>query len=183
MHYYETVAADDLRWHLSMRESFTDGTPTDLRVYGWSKPIVEPKPVPFSIQIVGRPVEFNPTTFGALVLSKRAADLISGSADHEIQRIPAEINGPGEWEVVNTLSVHDSIDHERSIIQYYPLDHHRYPGEPRGVVKLVLDPARIPPDSHIFKPRGWLVTTIVSEALRNAFEEHDISGVEFVRVT
>jgi len=166
-----------------MKEQFADGTPTALWAYYGCEPVPEPKRVPFSIAVVGRPVDFNPTTFGALVLSKLAANLVSRLAEGHIQRIPAEIDAINDWEVVKVLAMHDCIDHRRSMIQYYPPDHESHPNEPRGVLKLVLDPARIPADSHIFKPRGWLVTTIVSESLKNAFEEHEISGVEFNCVT
>lgn len=121
--------------------------------------------------------------FGALVFSREAADVVSRVAPADIQRIPVEINAPGEWEVVNVLKSVDCIDHDASIVHYYPPDHHEYPNKPNGIIKLMLDSSRISPDCHIFKVKNWRVATIVSETLKDALEEIDLVGVRFIKVT
>ncbi|MCO6044521.1 hypothetical protein NG895_11450 [Aeoliella sp. ICT_H6.2] len=106
------------------------------------------------------------------------ANIIDEIAPDEIQRIPTVIAAEGSWELINPLHVVDCIDHDRSDIQYYPPDHPRLAGNPRMVVKLVINGNRT--QGHdLFMAKGWRVATIVSERLRMALQDTGISGIDF----
>lgn len=180
--YYKLGMGNGNRWHLSLLDTFPDGSAVDIWAYR-CKPIENLKPVPFKIQIHGDRVDYNPTAFSAIVVSRRLADAIEAIAPNDIQRIPAAIEGhTGEWEVLNILTCVDCIDHDRSIIQYYPANHPTRPGKPRGVVRLILDPTDIG-DKHIFHPKDWPVSVVISDILKAVFESSSISGIEYIPTT
>jgi hypothetical protein len=181
--YYKINMADEERWHLAVMDNFADSSEVDIWAYHRCTLLDRPKPVPFRIQVEGKRVDYNPTAFSATVVSRRMADLIEGVAPWDIQRIPAIVQEDrGEWEVINILACADCIDHDGSLIQYYPENHPTKAGKPRGVVRLILDPARIQ-GHHIFHPAGWHVATIVSDVLKAKLEELGATGIEYTRVT
>lgn len=184
MDYYELNTADDGRMALSIDKHFSNGTPVNKWDYSRCRPVTTEKPVPLSIYAPGSSVDYCPTAFGAIVVSRKLALLIDGIAPSNIQRVPAVIEDADEkLEILNILSSVDCIDHKRSIIQYYPEDHKEYPREPRAVVKLIVDARRIPEDKHIFLPAGWKVTQVISGRLKRTFEENHVTGIEYVSVT
>lgn len=181
--YFRLTMADEDRWHLEIEEHFSDGTPVDIWGYSRCLAIDNPKPVPFRIQVEGTRVDYTPTAFLATVVSRRMVEVLERMAPKDIQRIPALVDGKNsEWEVINILSCVDCIDHAASLIQYYPSNHPTNPGEPRGVLRLVLEPSRIG-DHHIFHPKDWQVATIVSSVVKTALEEIGSTGIEYIPVT
>ena len=181
--YYEIEMADEERWHLALIDNFPDGSEVDIWAYHRCKFLAEPKPVPFEIQVDGKRVDYNPTAFSPMVVSRRMADCLATVCAEDFQRIPAVVGGDkGDWEVINVLSCVDCIDHGASTMQYYPLDHPTKAGKPRGVIQLVLDPHRIG-RHHILHPAGWRVATVVSAVVKTALEEIGATGIEYVAVT
>jgi len=176
--YFELqFTADELNWVVSepMGEA-----PIDLSE---CKPLIVGAPVPFIIYANGRQMDFNRVSYCAIVASGRLADLWRRIVPGEVQLLPATVAGDdGSWWVANVLSRVDCIDHRRSKITYYPDNHAEHPGEPRGVMRLVLDPDRIG-DRHILRPRGWEVATVVSETVKRAMEDNLMTGMQFVPVT
>lgn len=183
LRYYELRMADAERWHLELMDKFPDGSDVDIWAYRRCQWLRGPKPVPFTIQVDGKRVDYNPTAFSPIVVSRRMADCLARVCPEDLQRIPAVVQGDtNEWEVINVLSSVDCIDHAASMIQYFPPDHPTKPGEPRGVVRLVLDPRRVG-RHHIFHPTEWHVATVVSAAVKTAFERIEATGIEYVPVT
>jgi len=176
--YYELqFTADELNWVVSepMGEA-----PIDLSE---CKPMDASNRVRLIVYADGRRVDFNETSYCAIVASDRLADLLRRIVPSEVQFLPATVAGDdGSWSVVNVLSRVDCIDHKRSKITYYPANHAEHPGEPRGVLRLVLDPNRIG-DRHFLRPRGWEVATVVSETVKRAMEDNLMTGMQFVPVT
>lgn len=183
MRYYKITPGDDETWHISVNETFPDGTPLDIWAYRGCQQAVDTRPVPLHIVQHGKRVDYYPTPFLTTIVSKQLADCWARFATSDIQRIPAHISDNcGDWEVIVVLPCIDCIDHTRSKITYHPPNHSEKPGKPRGVLKLVLDPARIG-DHHIFHPKDWEVATIVSEKVKQAMEDLGATGAEFWPVT
>lgn len=178
MQYFKLAMANEDRWTLAIERQYPNGRDVDIWAYSMGQHAAE-EAVPFIVDVEGEVVDFNPTAFGSIVVSSEMAELLSRFASSEIQRIPAVVRGAdGDWEVLNVVSVVDCIDHKRSKIQYFPLDHAEKPGKPRGIMNLVLDPDRAK-GHHVFKPMDWLVATIVSADVKSALENAGISGVEY----
>lgn len=176
-------ATDDSRWHLRKLDVFADGTPVDMWGYRGCKPVADPKCVPFHVFAEGTKTDYTPTAFLTTVVSKRLADLWESFGPHDIQRIPASVDGvENEWEVINILTCIDCIDYQRSKASFYPPNDPERPNKPRGFLKLVLDPVRIG-EHHIFQPIDWEVVTVVSEDLKHAMQEAGMTGVQYWRVT
>lgn len=178
MKYFKLAMANEDRWALAIERQYPDGREVDIWAYSMGQPAAKDA-VPFVVDVDGEIVDFNPTAFGSIVVSSEMAEILFRFASSEIQRIPAVVRGAvGDWEVLNVVSIVDCIDHERSKIQYFPLDHPEKPGKPRGIMKLVLDSDRAK-GHHVFKPMDWLVATIVSADVKTALEDAGITGVEY----
>jgi len=179
---------DETRWHLAIARKFASGRDVDIWAYSRCESLTDAEPIPFDIDVDGTPVDFTPTVFGAIVVSLRFARAVHAVAPADIQRIPALVDSPQSWEVLNVLPSPDCIDHASSIIQYYPDDpaecgvNPDKAGQPRGVAKLVLSPDMVG-DHHIFRPAHWQVATIVSDQIKNALVEICATGIEFCPVT
>jgi hypothetical protein len=185
--FYELVMNDDDRWHLKIARHFADGSPVDIWAYSRCERLFNPQPVPFSLDVDGVPVDYTPTAFGAIVVSARMADAIAQTAPNDVQRIPAIIDSDAEWEVLNILPSPDCIDHDASVIQYFPEDPAKCgvnadkAGQPRGVIKLVIDPGAVG-GHHVLRPKGWSVVPIVSQAVKDSLDSLGVTGVEYWRV-
>ena len=183
MEYFKVVLEAYHRWGISVRKEFPNGDPVDIWAYSRGQILDNPRPVPIEVGAGGPIVDYNPTAFCTTVVSHRTAEIITSVAGSDIQRIPTDFpDGDGEWEVINVLPTIDCIDHERSVIQYYPPDHPEKPNKPRGVVKLIIDRDRVG-GHHIFRPKDWTVINIISETLRQRLDEAKVTGVEYWPVT
>ncbi len=182
--YYQlAIGADEKAWHLDIQDVFADGSPVDIWAYRGCRRLRDPKPVPFAIQVDGDRIDYYDSASCTTVVSRRLAELWERLAGDEIQRIPALVEGDsGEWEVINIVRCIDCIDHTRSKITYYPDNHPKTPGKPRGVLRLVLDADRIG-HHHIFHPTDWEVVTVVSELMKRAMEDMGATGIDYWPVT
>jgi hypothetical protein len=177
--YYHFEYGDPKGWHLAIKDFFADGTPVDIWAYRGGRLLENPETVPFAIQVDGSRVDYYRGAFCTVVVSKRLADLWQSICPSDIQRIPANVDGDtGEWEVVVVVPVIDCIDHQRSVIQYYPPNHPEKANQPRSVFQLVLDASRIG-DHDLFHPKGWEVATVVSERVKNAMQAMGATGTEY----
>ena len=177
--YYEMIMeVDNPCWSIEVKDHFPDGSKIDIWAYMRCEMLEAPQPVPLEVQEDGPQVDFNPTAFSAIVVSSRMADIIESVSPTEIQRIPALIDAPGDWEVLNILSCVDCIDRERSIIKYFEPDRPIRPNKPRDIPKLVLDEEKAE-GHHIFHPKDWEVAEIVSEEVKMALEACNITGIEY----
>jgi hypothetical protein len=177
MRFFSLMIADESRWHLDLS---SDEAPLNIWL---CQPIQVPHEITLHIFQEGRRVDYDQVSFAIPVVSGRLAQILEKIARDDIQRLPAIVKeDQGEWEVLNILACVDCIDHERSLITYYPSNHPEKPGKPRGVMKLVLNPTRAG-THHIFRPRDWEIAVVVSDPLRAAMAEIGVSGVEFVPVT
>lgn len=182
--YYRLLLTSDDGWVVSPKARFDDGSELDVWAYRRGRRIDDARPIPFEIVQEGVRQDFNVTPFSPTVVSRRMADVLASLAPDDIQRLPARVYGElaGDWEVVNVVTCLDCIDHRRSIITYYPPDHRFHPGEPRGVLRLVVDPAPAR-DRHVFLPKGWPVAVIASQVVRDGLEEIGATGVRYEIVT
>ena len=186
--FYKLVMCNDARWHLAIARQFPSGRDVDVWAYSRCEPVSDPESVPFDVDVEAEPVDFSPTAFGATVVSERFADAVHALAPNDIQRIPATVDSPQTWQILNVLPSTNCIDHSSSVIQYYPDDpaecgsSPEKAGQPRGVVKLVISPELVG-EHHIFRPAQWQVATIVSEQIKNALTDLRATGVEFWPVT
>ena len=180
--------SNEARWHLAIGRQFPSGRDIDIWAFSRCESVADPEPVPFAIKVNGEPVDFSSTAFGATVVSQRFADVVHQLAPNDIQRIPALVDSPQTWEILNVLPSPDCIDHSASTIQYFPDDPTQcgsrpdMAGQPRGVTKLVISPELVG-EHHIFRPADWQVATIVSEQIKSALTDLRATGVEFWPVT
>jgi hypothetical protein len=177
--FFRMVFADEERWHVT--ESSWDRSPFDVLA---CRPVEGIAPIRLRIYSDGKRVDYDVTSFSTVVVSRRFAEVVSSIAPNDIQRLPAVVEGDdGNWEVLNVIACLDCIDHQRSIItSYYPQNHPEFPGEPDGVIRLMVDRSRIG-DHQVFRPKGWTVAVIVSNTVRRALREIGVTGVEFIPVS
>ena len=182
MEYFKCEMANSRRWSLAIQREFVDHAPVDIWAYSRGEIVKDVRQVPLCVDSNGDQVDFNPTAFGAIVVSLRMAEIVASIAGNDVQRIPAIVaHASGEWEVLNVLAVVDCINYEKSIIQYFPSDHPEKPGKPRGVMRLVID-SNEAGGHHILKPDGWMAATIVSAKLKRALNQAGIRGIEYSSV-
>jgi len=178
MKYFEAVIGNKNRWTLAIQRKFQNGESVDIWAYSQGVP-ASMVPVPYFVDAVGDVVDFNPTAFGSIVVSRRMAEIVNNIAGNEIQRIPAVVSGSaGQWEVLNITSVVDCIDYNKSLITQFPPNHPGKAGKPRGVLRLVVDGGRAK-GHHIFLPKDWIVAVVVSEDLMKALDEAHMTGIEY----
>jgi hypothetical protein len=126
--------------------------------------------------------DFSYDVFSGVIASARLSRAFAEFGGDDVQLIPAAIPGHDGFHVVNVLACVDAIDHDRSVIQYRDLDETHRPGEPRGVVRLVIDPAKAE-GRHVFRLHEWRVALIVSEDFKLRVEAEQMTNMEFTCVT
>jgi len=188
------------RWHLnglfdgSGREldsrHFTYGSPVDIkppmRVPSFRDgTIIEALP-PLQVppKRLGIPLDFTFASFDLPVVTERIATMLATIADQDIQRLPVVLASPEQnYEIVNVVSRIPCIDAARSDIMWWTEADGRPDkvGKPRMITKFVIDRGQVP-GCHIFRPEGWELVIIVSELVKNALEQGDVSGVTFHEV-
>jgi len=169
-------------WDLAVDEGSWKKPSLDVWQYSRCERLVNLVPVPIAIEHTGTPADYDIDAFSVPIVSRRLADLLIEIAPHEIQLIPALIENPGEWFVLNVLSEVDAIDYKRSVMTFYEPEHPRLPGKPRGVVQLILDPAKVG-DHRIFRLHDWMVAVVVSEAVKRRCELAGMTNMKFVPVS
>ena len=169
------MSAPDERWYLNgprgangelLKEALTSG-----RKYEGGTPLI------CVVDQAGPQLELTMTEELVPVLNERVAEIFAAHVGRDAQLIQAR---PSDSEaklwVVNVLSAVDCVDEARStgIERWTAAD-----GEPdrigayRKIEELRVDPARAG-EHAIFRPLGWDVAVIVSEALAEALRKANV---------
>ena len=181
MYYELSMSESDDEWVLTGMENYPDGTVVDIWSFNKCIAVDDNRHVPFHVELEGRRVDFNPTAFGACVVSQRLAKLIERMSPDGIQLVPAIVsNDPDSWAVLNILSCVNCIDFPRSSIQYFPSAHTRA-GQIRGITSLCIQAQKVG-ENHIFHPTGWPFKTIVSKDMMQAMSTMQATGVQYIPV-
>jgi len=134
----------------------------------------------------GFPLDFTFSNESMPVATVAVAQLLTLIAEGDIQRIPVLVESrEEEYEIINVTSCVDCIDAERSEIQWYKPGNKVRPdlaGKPEMITELVIDPDRVC-GHHIFRLEGWEIAIVVSDVIKNAFEETGVLGVKFLPVS
>lgn len=134
----------------------------------------------------GRPVDFSTAGVATPVIHDRFAALFTRlGIQGEVQLFPARVEGQTDpYFILNVLNVLRCIDDSRCEEVHLYTDSDPQPektGQYRNVVGLRIDPNRAQ-GRHIFRPKGWPVAMIVSERLKSAIEEAEVTGAKFTEV-
>jgi hypothetical protein len=197
--YFELI--DDLdrkgRWFLngisdSNRQEFdsrdfTYGRPLEVHprlrisLYNEERFVEVDPPLCVSLRREGNPLDFTYADFDMPVASLQVAKILAKIAGTDIQTIPARIEARGEeYAIINVASIASCINPNRSEITWWSEADERPDkiGKARMVTKLVIDPKKVS-RFHIFRPEEWDVVIIVSNVIKRALEEAQITGVTF----
>jgi hypothetical protein len=190
----------DGRWYLN-RLCDSTGIELDSREFRYGKPVHLGPPIsaktwkegtpiaarpPLKVLLdpdrVGLPLDFTFTNADMPVVGSRVARILAAIAPQDIQQIPVLVESQNEdYNIINVVTVVDCIDVRRSEIQWYTEGNNVRPdkaGMPEMITKLVIDPVRAG-EHHIFRIYGWEIAVVVSDVIKNAFEQSNVSGVRF----
>jgi hypothetical protein len=205
MTYY--LLEDDLnlddRWYLN-RLCDTDGVELDSREFCYGRPVdvgsyiaakswregipIRARP-PLKILLDpkrnGRPLDFTFTNANLPIAAPKVAAILRALVSNDVQFIPASVESQlcEHW-IINVVSLIDCIDVGRSEIQWYGEGDNIRPdkvGKPEMISRLVIAPDRSG-QHHMFRIKGWTVEVVVSNIIKEAFEQEGVTGVRFRRV-
>ena len=170
---------------------FTCGEMHERRGEAWQLHLIDQTvveivpPLRYLIEGEGPPLDFTLAAWNVPVVTTQVAQMLVGVAGNDIQTIPVAI-GPfiDKHMIVNVVRTIECIDRERSVIDWYP-DDEKNPdlaGTPFAIGKLVIDPRRVA-DCHIFRLHEYPVKVLVSDTVKQMFEEARITGITFVDVS
>lgn len=134
----------------------------------------------------GLALDFTSTGHAIPIISERFASLLGGlDLSSQIQLIPARVEGRVEsFFILNILRIIRCVDDSRSKEVRYWTPEDGQPekvGEYKVVTGLRIDASKVA-DAHIFRPWGWRVAIIISEHVKQAMEQHGITGADFTEV-
>lgn len=170
------------RWYLKAPVD-QQGREIDARLFTRGVPFGSSSPLCVPLRRQGEEVDINFADFDMLVVSRKIIDGIASDFDLEVQRIPAEISGRIDYEIVNPLASISCIDEgESDYIKWTGNDGRpEKTGQFRMVTKLKIK-KNLPTESHLFRVAEWPVALLVSEALKESIERRHASGVMFSAV-
>lgn len=180
---------DDAGTELDSRD-FTYGLPLEVNpalkvsLSNEYKTIAVKSPIRVSLSRHGEPLDFTYASFDMPVVTANLGQMLAETAVGDIQRIPAQVESRDEpYEIINVTSRLACIDAGLSKIMWWTEADGRPDkvGKPRMVSKLVIDKKCVGA-SQIFRPDGWEVVLIVSDAVKTVLEAARISGVKFREV-
>lgn len=169
------------RWHLSEVLLPTGVEPLlDAGVSIWPSGALTA-----TVSHAGRALEFSLTSFNVPIATSKLAQAISSVAGQDVQCLPVDIAGKAGMMVVNAVRVVRCLDEARSeFVKWTDKDHRAdLAGQYRQVTKLIVDPAAIPLDAHVFRIEGWLIALIVSADVKEVMERVGCIGAKFIDVT
>ncbi|WP_233166167.1 imm11 family protein [Archangium sp. Cb G35] len=144
------------------------------------------EPLTFRIaQPAGTPVEFNISPVGIPIVPTRVVRLFERMGIQDVQFLPTKIaSHPDPWFILNVTRVVRCIDDARcrAVMYWQPED-----GEPkkvgtyRAVHGMRIDPAKAE-GARIFRTWGWRVAIVISQDIKEALEQQQISGAKFIEV-
>lgn len=154
---------------------FFDGHPIDMRGI--------PR---ISLATPGRALDFSFTTLSIPIVHSRVIPIFERlGLQQQIQLLPVEVVGQaGPYFIVNVLRVIPCIDDARCVRVEYWRPEDGAPdrvGDYRLVRGLRIDSHQAG-DADIFRPKGWSSVLLVSDRLKQALEDHQVSGIRFTEV-
>jgi len=170
------------RWYLKAPLD-QHGLEVDARLFTRGMPIGSTSVLSIPLRRHGREVDINFADFDMLVMSRRVVDEITSDFDLEIQRIPAEINGEVNYEIINPLASISCIDEAES--EYLKWTENDGRPEKIGQFRMITQlkvRTDLAIESHLFRVTEWPIALLVSEALKESIESHNASGVTFSAV-
>lgn len=181
---------DSTDTELDSRE-FTYGNRIDpgppLKCYMWNEDTIVDihPPLRWVWSREGTPLDFTYSDEGAPIVTKEVARLLSKIADKDIQRFSVKVDRmEKDYEMINVIALADCIDTKRSEILWWEEGNDIRPdkaGKPHSISKLVIDPDRVN-NHHIFRLQEWTLPVIVSDVVKEALEEANVTGVVFRQV-
>jgi hypothetical protein len=149
-------------------------------------PIALGKMPRISLAAPGRTLDFSFTTLSIPIVHARLVPIFERlGLQQQLQLLPVEVMGQTEpYFIANILRVIQCIDDARCERVEYWRPEDGAPdrvGDYRLVRGLRIDPSRAG-DSDIFRPKGWSSVLLVSERLKQALEDAQVSGLRFTGV-
>lgn len=127
-----------------------------------------------------RPYDWGWSIWSNPILSERAATVVQGVASQELRLFPVQVPEMDEVHfLVHVLARPDCIDHDRSGVGGDPI-----PAGlrvPRGTYPVCIDVTRAK-RFHLFRPRDWPASLIVSDRLRRALKGEGVRGIGYLEV-
>ena len=183
--YFQLI--DDLqrddRWFLgSPSDSVGRPVEPDLFVGGGEVSGVQ-QPLHVRLRRGGVPLDWTFADFDMPVVRATVLALLQ-PLSVRIQAIPAFVDGAPSFYILNVLDVRDCLDESGSAFLKWRAEDGRpdRTGQYRQVSRLRIDPVRAM-DAHIFRLKGYEIALIVSETIKRQFEQHAVSGVQFLPVS
>lgn len=184
MLYYELSFefGDAPYWSLGIDEKRLKQAGGDIWAYSRCELLVNPAPVPCRVAHPGTRTDYEADALTTVpIVSDRLGKLLAEICPDAIQLIPAELDAPGSWWVVNILPLVDSIDYANSLIKFHDMKHPRKPGKPAGILRLIV--RREISFPHIFRVKDFTVSVVVSEAIKNRCQDERMINMRFIPAT
>lgn len=142
-----------------------------------------PQPLHIGLRRGGDPLDWTFADFDMPVVSATVLALLQPFSAR-IQAISAFVEGAPSFYVLNVLDVRDCLDESGSEFLRWRAEDGRpdRTGQYRQVSRLRIDSARAT-DSQLFRLKGYEIALIVSETIKRQFEQHAVSGVQFLPVS
>lgn len=132
----------------------------------------------------GVPLDFTLADFDMPVVRRQISETIWRLVPNEVQRIPASVEGHVEdYDILNVAITRRAVDESKSLITRWNAQH-GWPekvGQYFLVHRLRIDPQSVE-GAEVFRLSGWEVAVIVSERVRRALLEQEVTGVTFKEV-
>ncbi|HYO74323.1 MAG TPA: DUF1629 domain-containing protein [Archangium sp.] len=139
-----------------------------------------------SLAVSGRALDFTFTTLSIPIVHARLVPLFEClGLRQQVQLLPVEVLGQKEpYFILNVLRVIQCIEDARCERVEYWRPEDGAPdrvGDYRLVRGLRISSSYVG-DSDIFRPKGWSSVLLISERLKQALDEYQVSGLRFVEL-
>lgn len=173
------------RWHLGTPVD-AGGLDVDPRLFTQGERVSEQGALRVPLRRPGEVVSFNFADFDMVVTLAAVNARLEELAGSDVQRIPVNVlhRSADQFEILNVCRVVSCIDESRSeFLQWGAADGRpEKVGTYRMITKLVVRPDAA--SAHdIFRIAEWPIALVVSERVRDLFEEMQVSGVKFQKVS
>lgn len=184
MTFYDLWFDDDGdHWQIAIEESKLELLGCDYWAYSRGESCKRTEPVPCRIDDPGEPADFNTDAITATpIVSQRLGELLESIAPSEIQLIPARLDAPGKWAILNVLPLVEGIDYRNSVMTFHDAAHPTKPGKPRGIMRLMVTPEKLGAH-HLCRLRDWSVAIIVSGLVKEQCQKSGMTNMKFVPAT
>ncbi len=181
-HFFEIT--DDLsiskRWYLQapLRNS---GKEIDPRIFTEGRKVNIKGQLRIPMRRQGLPLDVTFADFDMPVISKEIGVLLEELAPNNIQRIPISIESQqGKYEILNITTLRQCVNEQQSDILWWTESDGRPDkvGQYRMVRRLIIDPSLVE-GSEIFRVKGWEISIIVSQRIKDSLASRKVTGIQF----